>query len=343
MAENLYYVNQWDLQTELEDRVLREYPDSWAVESVLGTRMTVLGYDVIGEPVFDQEKAAGQRAKFVELLEQFLARGEYRKLDLLWDAYWDLFLLEASDPGPDPQQLSELAHLWSNLIKPVSRPFPQLYFTHGARNLAEYEDCLEDAKQFVEMAQSELRSTRGRMIRFRDWKATERCSPPSRPCPDPGWPTRCGGGGIGKGFDVDPEGAAARKVLPLADLYHGRLMERRADLARLNGNETGESENFLRLAEESYQQGLRTPYRADLYRGCRSSNPNEVALEAFYQKTHGNLEGFEAYIAGEGRGMEHVETPSSLSESPILGPWRTSLWRFSLGRRSAPTSSLARW
>jgi tetratricopeptide (TPR) repeat protein len=319
MAENLYYVNQWDLQTELEDRVLREYPDSWAVESVMGTRMTVFGYDVIGEPVFDEEKAAEQREKFVDLLERFLARGEFRKLDLLRDAYWDLFLLEKDDPGVDPEYLGDLAQGWASLIEPTSPFISQLYYIHGARILAEYPACLEDAERLIDLARAEMTKQEEEgdrsFVPGRDWPMLsavralvliqeDRLDEAEEE--------------LAKASELDPDDFFSARILPMADLYYGRLLERRAELARASGEE-GDEREFLRLAEESYLQGLRADYSPDLHRGMPHTNPNEPALEALYERLHGDRKGFADYIAAA-RDVGSEERRDSVLAQRILDP-----------------------
>jgi hypothetical protein len=59
----------------------------------------------------------------------------------------------------------------------------------------------------------------------------------------------------------------------------------------------GDAAEFLRLADELYQDGIRLEYYPLPSQGVPWTNPNETALQALYEERHGDLEGFGEHLA----------------------------------------------
>jgi len=96
-----------------------------------------------------------------------------------------------------------------------------------------------------------------------------------------------------RGFD--PENYYSSPVLLFSYLYSGRLMERRAESARADGSPE-EIDQLLASADEYYLEGIRQDYYPSPSDGLPWTNPNEVALEALYEKQKGSLDGFREYL-----------------------------------------------
>jgi hypothetical protein len=95
--------------------------------------------------------------------------------------------------------------------------------------------------------------------------------------------------------DLDEDHYRSSPVLLFSYLNAGTLMEKRAGLAEESGAEE-EAEGFLAAADEFYLEGVRQDYYPSPNQGLPWVNPNEVALEALYEKRNGGLEGFEEYL-----------------------------------------------
>ncbi len=95
--------------------------------------------------------------------------------------------------------------------------------------------------------------------------------------------------------ELDPESYEAMDVLPFSYLCSGQLMEKRAELARADGEEI-QAQEFLRMADGFYLDGVGVGYFAAPNMGMPWINPNETALASLYEDLHGSLDGFEKYV-----------------------------------------------
>jgi hypothetical protein len=96
--------------------------------------------------------------------------------------------------------------------------------------------------------------------------------------------------------DFDPEDENAWTIFPLADLASGKIKELRAASASQKGDESA-AQRFMSSAEAFYLHGLRGDYYPRPAYGVGWTNPNQTALKDLFDKRHGGLEGFEAYLA----------------------------------------------
>ena len=118
--------------------------------------------------------------------------------------------------------------------------------------------------------------------------------------------------------DLDPESYYSMAVLPYSYLYSGRLMEKKAELARAAGDEA-EAGELQRTADDFYQKGLRLEYYPSPLAGQPWINPNETAIESLYQTMHGDLEGFDDYLLAV-KEEEYEERRSEILDQRIEDP-----------------------
>jgi hypothetical protein len=319
MASSLDWYGFPELQVELEEKVLADYPDSPAAETVLGARFSTLANEIHFEPPQDPAATIQKQERLADQVREFIARPEHTDPSLLLDAYWNLFLIEKDDPAVSPARLSKLAQSWSGLVAQAAPVVPQNYFIYGALPLAYHPECLDDVKGLLKLAgpaieaeelEAELANKRRADLALNsqlESASSERAANRLRAS----WAMLSSvtalamaqeglfeeaETALGGGRDVDPESDDAWTALPLADLCSGAVEEMRAEHLRSEGDDARAQES-LRSAERFYLQGLRADYFPRPQWGMGWINPNEHALRALFEKMHGDLHGFDQYLA----------------------------------------------
>jgi hypothetical protein len=304
LAENLYYYDMPGPQAVLDNRILAKYPDSRPAEAVLGRRFQELAQEVWREPIMDEQAAVEKPARLRAMLKEHLARPEHHDQGLLFEANWNLYILEKDDPNVDPAYLSKLASGWSASMEAAEPRYAEDHYIYGAIPFAERGEFLEQAKQFLDLGREEVER---KEAEAKEEDPEEELDPKFRADRALIHAVKAmvliqegnlddAETALAYARDVDPEDFHSYVVLPLADLFTGRLHEARADQARANGGEADAGE-FLRSAEAVYLQGIRADYYPRPNLGISWTNPNEPALEALYVRMHGSTDGFEDYLA----------------------------------------------
>jgi tetratricopeptide (TPR) repeat protein len=310
MATTLGFFGFLDLQEELEGRVLREHPESWAAEAVLGTRMSMFAYEFHSERPASQEEYLEESRRLEGMIGELLDRPQHRDPSFPMEAYWNLFLLEKEKPDVDFARLSQLAESWIGYLPQVRDVWADQKCLFGALSLARHAQTLSAAKSL-------LAAGEGEMEKFANDLELQR----------PGLTERSIGvqedhvrasqaylsiasalvlaqeesfeeaeTTLSQARDHDPEDDDAWTIFPLADLAAGTVKELRAEFARKNGDEAA-AQKLLTSAEEFYLHGLRGGYYPRPDYGVGWTNPNETALQDLFEKRQGGLEGFEVYLA----------------------------------------------
>jgi hypothetical protein len=332
MASNLAWLGLPDLQAELEEKVLREYPDGWAAERILGARFSELAYEHDSERPANREASLEESQRLEAMLQDFVARREHRDASLLRNAWWELFLLEKDKPDADLVRAAELAETWAGYVDQVHEIWADQKCFLAAISLARQPRTLDVARRLLEAGKVEMdKFARERELQTESFNAAvlpaqERHVRSSMAylsiasalvLAQEGAFTEAQAA-LDEARDFDPEDENAQSVLPLVDLAAGRLEELRAELAAENGD--GETaRKLLASAEQSFMHGLRGDYYARPDYGLGWTNPNETALRDLYRMKQGSLEGFEAYLASakeEGSAARQDEVLASRIADP---------------------------
>lgn len=315
MATTLGFFGFHDLQEELEGRVLREHPESWAAEAVLGTRISMFAYEFHSERPANQEEHLEESQRLEGMIGKLLERPQHRDPSFPMEAYWNLFLLEKEKPDVDYARLSHLAETWIGYLPQVRDVWADQKCLLGALSLARHAQTLSAAKSL-------LAAGEGEMEKFANDLELQR----------PGLTERSIGvredhirasqtylsiasslvlaqegsfeeaeTALSQARDHDPEDDDAWTIFPLADLAAGTIKELRAESARENADEAT-AQKLLTSAEEFYLHGLRGDYYPRPDYGVGWTNPNESALKDLFEKRQGGLEGFETYLASAVQG-----------------------------------------
>jgi len=327
MAIGLGAEGMTDLQVELEEPVLREHEDSWAAEMILKGRIDALVEEIWGAPGVEEGWDADRKVRLAGMLDDFIDRDRHHDAGGLLEARWSAFLLEREGSDADPKALRDLAMGVVNQMEVEQGSEPGWYYGLMALTLAEHPATLADADTIVTLGLAELDMRAAMEL---DKKAkTEEVEPvaaeaqAAEPNEDADAETEEGDPEIRaeralfaaaqaqaliqegrfdeaeeeltRARDLDPENYSAMDVLPFSYLGSGQLMEKKAERARAEGEES-EAQEFLRLADGFYLEGVGVDYFAAPDMGMPWVNPNETALESLFQEMHGSLDGFAAYV-----------------------------------------------
>jgi tetratricopeptide (TPR) repeat protein len=310
LASDLAWFGFDDLQGELEERIFREHPESWAAERVLGGRISEFAYEFHSERPLSPEVLKQESEQLEGMINEFLAMPEHRNPRRVKDAYWNLLLLEMEKPDVDHARLSQLAESWIGYLPQVRDVWADQKCLLGALSLARHPQTLPAAKSL-------LAAGRGEMQKFANDLELQRPGLAERSIEIREDHIRASQAylsiasslvlaqeesfeeaetTLSQARDHDPEDDDAWTVFPLADLAAGTVKELRAEFARNNGDEAT-AQKLMTSAEEFYLHGLRGGYYPRPSYGVGWTNPNETALKDLFEKRHGGLEGFEAYLA----------------------------------------------
>lgn len=342
LASGLGGMDMPDLQTELEEQVLKKYSTSRAAEVVLGNRYRALRRELWGAPPAEGAETAEKRHRLMEMVVDFIHRPRHQDPELLLDAHWTRFLLDMADSDSDPTALVEAANGLAAQMEVEPGPDPAYYYAVMARALAEYPQTLDDARRFIELGRGELEAeglageTTGAAgeaaIQETETEEMEPARPEVMEGDEQARPSEEGIGedaeeeespeekadramfsaitgliliqegrldeaeeALALARDLDPENYNSSPVLLFSYLYSGRLMEKRAESARADGSPE-EIDRLLASADEYYLEGVRQDYYPSPSDALPWTNPNEVALEALYEKRNGSLDGFQEYL-----------------------------------------------
>ncbi len=293
-----------DLQAELDRSVFRKHGSSWAAEMILRDRIETLSKEIWGAPGLEEGWDADRRVRLAEMLGEFVDRDKHYDAGALLKANWSSFVLERERPDPDPLALRELARKVVGQMDVGKGPDPGWYYGLMALTLAEHPTTVADARDIVSLRLAELTEQEAAELDGRE--ETEEDDPEIR-AERAMLSAALAQALIQEGRldeaeeeltiarDLDPESYVAMDVLPFAYLFSGQLMERRAELARAEGDEN-QAQEFMRLADEFYLEGVGVAYFASPDMGMAWVNPNETALASLYETMHGSLDGFEKYV-----------------------------------------------
>ncbi|MGD2123570.1 MAG: hypothetical protein PVJ76_17580, partial [Gemmatimonadota bacterium] len=299
-----------DLEAELEEKILEEYPESWGAEKVLSARISNLAYELNSERPADPANFTRELDQLEIMVEQYLALPNHRDPANLQDAYWTLFLIEKEKPKPDLTLMSELAETWAGYLDQVRDIWADQKCLLGAVSLAQRRQTLGAAKTLLESGQlemekflreRELQTEHFSEVVFDAQEAHIRSSKAYRSIASALVLAQDGSfeeadAALSQARDFDPEDEDAWTVFPLTDFAAGRIKELRADLAGKNGDQAT-AQKFLTSAEEFYLYGLRGDYYPRPRYGVGWTNPNRTGLRDLFQKRQGSLDGFEDYLA----------------------------------------------
>ncbi|MBV9494438.1 MAG: redoxin domain-containing protein [Acidobacteria bacterium] len=252
---------------EIEDALLRETPDSYAVEQILWARINDADHDG-GERMLE-EKAAKRK-----LLQEFVSRPHFDDPMLRASGYQQLFYSFKEDPAAaTDRQLLESA----KGMEPVGEETLVQSFVDIARVLADRRIELDYAERMARKAIA------GAAVAIEEDRRLGGIDPADQAKYE-GYTNGNVHDALGWVLLQKGELAAANKELLAAyDLwpdnagivYHlGVYQERRGSLAR---------------AEEWYRKGALLQ--------SATKNQSQDALKALYKKRNGSLKGYEAYLA----------------------------------------------
>ena len=310
MTTRLGWEGFTDLEAELEEKILQEYPESWGAEQVLSARISTLAYEMNSERPADPESSARELEQLEVIVQQYLALPEHRNPAQLQDAYWTLFLIEKEKPKANLALMSELAETWAGYLDQVRDIWADQKCLLGAVSLAQHAQTLGAAKTLLESGQlevekflrdRELQSEHFSEIVFDAQEAHIRSSNAYLSIASALVLAQEGSfeeadAALNPARDFDPEDDDAWTIFPLADFAAGKVKELRAEFAGNNGDQAT-AQKFLTSAEEFYLHGLRGDYYPRPSYGVGWTNPNETGLRDLYQKRQGFLEGFDDYLA----------------------------------------------
>ncbi|MGD2152085.1 MAG: redoxin domain-containing protein [Gemmatimonadales bacterium] len=283
-----------DEQREYEDSILELYPETGSAEWVLVSRIQAVSREMYEEKretgVEDPEK----RARYRQMLVEFIERPHHQEERLLGGAYTYLLELIKDEPDIDAGYLYEVV---DGMVRYGSGN-PTAFYT-AAIALAEHKthfevaeslaaECAVGVAEMVEsMRESGVYETEGEYQRVLDHYQSQTHDAL-------GWVY----------FNQDRLDEAEEELLAAYDLNHesiqnlyhlGRLYETRYDLAVAAEDAEGRAASSDEAAaygdrgEEYYIKGVmvQTP----------GESPNDEALKALYEKRHGTLDGYEDYLA----------------------------------------------
>jgi len=330
-----------DLQAEVAEKVLGNHGESWAAEMILRDRMQSLAKEIWGAPSLMEGWDAERRERLAGMLQEFIDRRQHFDAEALLRAHWSAFLLERENPEAEPVTLKRLADGVLAQMEIEPGVDPGWFYSLIALTLAENPVTLEDARAVVnrrlaDLDEKEAEAEEAEGAEADETEATEGGMEAPEHAgeaeaeeehgeveadPDVRAERAMLSAALARALmqegrldeaeeeadrarDLEPTDYSALDVLPFSYLCSGQLMEKRAELARVAGADS-EAGEFLRSADEFYQEGIRLWYFAAPEMGMPWTNPNETALEALYEGMHGTLDGFEDYVeAAKDEGWE---------------------------------------
>lgn len=256
-------------QTEAEEKLLANFPESVEAERLLIGRISRLRASIEKKEVVD---TAAARADVRRMIQNFIARPVHRNSRLLSQAYIDLFEEVKLDTTVTAAELREIAE---GVIRHTPRR-PEITHVNVPIALAQRRVELAFAERLAREAPARIRSImEGQKDAF---------------------------GSVGEyASALDRRLSGAHDALGWVLLQQGRLDDaeeelRRADELRRNNpsvlfhlGRLAEVRGNRETAEEIYASG----YTAE--RG--GPGPNRAALRDLYRGQHGSLDGFDAYVA----------------------------------------------
>ena len=145
-----------DLQKEVEEIVLGDYPKTRAAEVVLGNRFKSIARDLWAAPNLTEDGNAEKRERLAGMLREFIDRREVRDQELLLEAKWNLFLLQHEADHPDPEVMVEVANGLVEHMETEPGSDPSTYYTTVAMSLAERTGNLTEANRIIEVGLAKL-------------------------------------------------------------------------------------------------------------------------------------------------------------------------------------------
>ena len=283
-----------DRQRELEETVLREYPQSVEAEWVLTARQRALAQAIRDQEVPDS--IAAQR-EYVDQLRAYIARPAHRHKGLLGGAYLTLFGRIQKDSTVSADELLQIVE---GMVE-HDRLNPHVTHVAGPIALAErrvhFRAAERIAREGIEFAKSY----------YADRKEIFET--------------------VGEYADaLDQLTGRMHDALGWVYFHEGRLndaereLTRADELARNNAQilyhlgQLAEVRGQVETAEEMYAKGY-GPERARI----GGERKNSAALERLYQSRHGSLDAFDAYI-GEIQKRDQAKRRQKIADSRIKEP-----------------------
>jgi thiol-disulfide isomerase/thioredoxin len=251
---------------EIEERIVSVAPVSFAAEWMLVTR-----YRAMRKSLEDSTRRDSLRPRYVRALWDFVDRPDHSRDRLLGDAYRELFYQTDSTTNADT-----LLRIVRGMVQ-YEGINPHIAYAAGAIRLAQRGRDFREAEQIARAgltagkakieSQREIYETVGDEARALDWMSA---------------------------FMYDALGVVFLHEGRLADaekqLLHARELDPHSMTAVLHLGNLAERRGALEDAERFYAKGSLV--------SAIETNPNRAGLKAVYQRRHGSLDGFEAYVAG---------------------------------------------
>ena len=280
-------LKQIDRQKQIEDTILQKFNDSREAEWVLIGRLREF-----------RSPEAMKKPEYVQGLREYVARPRHHHLGLLGETYRELFFRLVEDPSVSGDELLRVAdgmtkHETTNV---------HISYVGAAIALADKKIQLQKAEEIARASFAALKKRlEGSRWAYKTDKEFEDAlrTNPSAGHDALGWVLFA----QGRIDEAEKELLKAYELSPgnVQNLHHlGRFYEAKNDTAR---------------AEDFYVKGLavQTP----------GTNPSEAALRALYEKRHGNVAGYDAYL-GELRDRDRVARKDKVLTARIAAPARVT-------------------
>jgi thiol-disulfide isomerase/thioredoxin len=306
--------NEWEedeKRDELYARVLTEYPETVSAEWVL-----VNQYRELQTELSEQQRDAGEqdpelKARYRRRLEEFLMRPVFHQETLRGDAYRSLLYLVQEEEDVDPELLYSVVR-GVELYEGINI---HIIYALAPTVLADHDAHLDYAEELVRKgftaAEEEIEEYRERGVFDSEEEAQQSADYFRSTMLDAlGWVH------FKQGLLDDAEGELLQafelsKMNVTAPLHLGRLYERRHTLALETDGDEELAEGYLDQAQDFYLKGSLVARPGE--------NPNDEALETLYEKRHGSLEGFEAYVA-EASSRDATDRKAEILEDRLEEP-----------------------
>lgn len=252
---------------EVEEKLLKEFPDSREAEWALVYRWTDVELKAGPEGIKD----AAQIEAYRQMLRAFIRRPKHYNQGLVGEAYRNLFGSMRDDKTVSGDELYQVIE---GVVK-HERMNPHITYVATAITLADRKTHLAEAERIARDGIAELRKkVESQRSFYKSQGEYERAidAMTARAYDALGWVL----------FSQGRLEEAEKELLQSYELNH----ENRDNLHHLG--RLSESKNDTTKAEEYYVKGL----------GVQGpgKNPCEDSLKSFYGKRHGSLEGFETYL-----------------------------------------------
>lgn len=284
-----------DDQRVIEERVLRESPNSAAAEWVLVGRYRELGREIYDEKQLSGKTDPAKQARYREMLEAYIARPRHSNKRLLGNTYMSLFAMMGQFVQDDSVIDGDYLYGLVQGMRTYETSNAHMVYGAAAVTLANAKTHLDAALRIAREGIAEAKKTideqneRGVFETEGDYQQAV------------GWYTGIMYDALGWVYFAQGQFDAAEDTLLYAheldpksvvNLQHlGTLYERRADIAgdSKDSDAATQRDRYLDEAQEYYIKGAMMQRPGD--------NPTDAALRQLYARRHGSLDGWDTFRA----------------------------------------------